>query len=341
MPSAQRVKPLRIVVGSAGRRVYIVDWFRDAFKRLGVDGEVHVTDADARSAAYLSSTHRHLVPPYGDAAYATAMIDLFDLIEPRLFVSLNDYELAVLAMSGLAQRLEERGTTVLVPRGSIHASLHDKYQMYGALTEARVPTVETVLASDNLGIARLTAREPNLIIKDRYGSGSSGLVHVPSSELELALRWVSRPSAGKDPSSFVVQPALEGSEFGLDVVAPLTAGGHDVRVLARRKLRMRAGETDQAETVDPGPFNELALRLAAWTGHRGGIDVDLIGESPASAKVIDINPRFGGGYPFSHRAGADIPALIVDQLVRGRSDATAFLRYRVGTQSSKFEAITN
>ena len=330
--------PLRILIGSAGRRVYLIEWFERAFREQGIRGEVHVTDADDASAAYSAADHRHLVPRYTDAAYPSAMRTLIDELEPALFFSVNDHELALLARTGLADEFAAAGTTTLSLRPEIHAAVHDKLSMFRALTERGIPTVETALLSDTESVASIAQRSAQLIIKDRHGSGSSGLQRVAAADLDLAVRWFERQ--GLAPDSLVVQPALPGAEYGIDVVAPLTDGAHRVAVLARRKVRMRSGETDQAVSVLPSPFEATAAAVAAWTGHRGSIDIDLMEDADGVLRVIDINPRFGGGYPFSHLAGADLPGSFVAQLCGIRGERIdAFHAYSVGRRSSKHEGI--
>ena len=103
----------------------------------------------------------------------------------------------------------------------------------------------------------------------------------------------------------IIQERIDGPEYGLDVVCDLHrdyAG-----VLARRKITMRAGETDRAESVAPGGLADVARRIAEAVPHAGTIDVDVMVAADDTPYVIDVNPRFGGGYPFSHLAGARIP----------------------------------
>ncbi|MBT2495019.1 ATP-grasp domain-containing protein [Microbacterium sp. ISL-59] len=329
----------RIVIGSAGRRIYLHDWFEKALSRAGVSGEVHVTDADARSATYSHATHRHLMPAYASDEYFPAMVNLADRLRPALLFSVNDYEIEALATSGLGQRITELGTEVLGVPGDRHHLVHDKLLMSRALTQEGIATPRTVLLTDLEGLAELARSAPRIIIKDRFGSGSSGLINVAAGDLSLAVEWATR-SGGLVPDGLIAQPALEGIEFGLDVVAPLKVGAHPVAVLARRKLRMRSGETDQAISADASPFLPLGERLTTWLGHRGSVDVDVIVADDGVPSVIDINPRFGGGYPFNHLAGADLPALFVAQLNGGYgAELGEFLRYDVGVASSKYEAI--
>ncbi|GGA71440.1 carbamoyl phosphate synthase [Pseudoclavibacter endophyticus] len=331
---------VRVFIGSIGRRVYLIRWFVEAFERLGIDGQLHVSDADARSAGMLSSSFRHVVPRYEDAGYSDAMAQTFEAVRPHLFFSVNDYEIEALATTGLAARLEEHGTVVLSLATDRHAAIHDKYAMSVELRRYGVPTPETVPLSHFDEALDLATRAQDVIVKERCGSGSSGLEKLTSTEFISRMQMRDGGWPQWSSSERVVQPLLSGVEFGLDIVSPVLPDAHATGVLAREKLRMRAGETDQAESVESEPFFEVATHLARWLGHRGLVDVDVIVDDHGVQHVIDINPRFGGGYPFNHLAGADIPGLYVAQLVGHRGDALGlFLNYASGVISSKFEAV--
>jgi carbamoyl-phosphate synthase large subunit len=70
---------------------------------------------------------------------------------------------------------------------------------------------------------------------------------------------------------------------------------------------MRAGQTDRAATVDDPRLQALGELIGRRLGHRGILDCDAFVDRDGIC-VIDLNPRFGGGYPYSHLAGANLPA---------------------------------
>ena len=82
-------------------------------------------------------------------------------------------------------------------------------------------------------------------------------------------------------------------------------------MLVNRKLAMRAGETDVAETVDDAALARAGREPSARRcGHVGALDVDVFVDE-GLVSVLDVNPRFGGNYPFAHLAGADVPRAYV------------------------------
>ena len=106
---------------------------------------------------------------------------------------------------------------------------------------------------------------------------------------------------------------------------------------------MRAGETDIARVVGEPVLQAEAERLARLTGHIANMDVDmfLVDGKPY---ILEMNARFGGGYPFSHQAGCDLPAAIVKwanaepvdgALLQAKSDVLAYKELVITTVKGK------
>ena len=106
----------------------------------------------------------------------------------------------------------------------------------------------------------------------------------------------------------VIQEKLDGQEYGLDVINDLD-GNYKVTSI-KKKIAMRSGETDSAETITDPRLNRIGEKLSNQLKHIGNLDVDafIVNETPY---VLEMNARFGGGYPFSHLAGVNLPKAIV------------------------------
>jgi carbamoyl-phosphate synthase large subunit len=100
---------------------------------------------------------------------------------------------------------------------------------------------------------------------------------------------------------------------------------------------MRAGETDSAVTVSNERLEALGETLGRSLGHLGNLDCDVF-LNAEGAWVLELNPRFGGGYPFSHVAGANLPAALI-AWARGEAPDPRWLRPEVGVVSSKFSRL--
>lgn len=336
---------VNVLIGSGGRRNYLVRWFREAMQKLDIDGTVCVIDASPCAPALVDADRAQVVPSLTDPAYEATLDGVCAELQISLAFSLNDYELAT--WEGPVGKVFERHgiQTVTVP-SSAQRIVEDKLLYPSAFAEAGIATPEVVNGTDVIERGLLPEdRGAGFIVKHRYGSGSGGLTVSSSSRVRDDLRHlaafacdrrgtrVQSPDEGLD--ALVVQTRVDGDEYGLDVVDDL--GARFQAALARRKLRMRSGETDQATVVDAEPFSSTAQRIASTLGHRGLIDTDLIVEGDVQW-LIDVNPRFGGGYPFSHLGGADIPACYLAWHLGIPLEET-WLRPRPGVTSAKAESM--
>ena len=107
----------------------------------------------------------------------------------------------------------------------------------------------------------------------------------------------------------MIQEKLTGAEFGLDIMNDLE--GNNVGVSVKQKLAMRAGETDKAVTLDLPEVREMGRKIGHALKHIGNLDVDIMQRANGDYCVLELNPRFGGGYPFSYEAGVNMPKAII------------------------------
>ncbi len=338
---------MNILLSSVGRRPYLVRWFRDALAANGVDGRVVAADLDPLSPSRAFADDFVSAPAVTDPGYRDWLGTLLNDRGIGLAVSINDFELSewahlpdapewkpLVRLSSESQRLVE-----------------DKYVMSTTFAASGPPVPRTWLGSDaDAAVEELRAagRNPGFVVKGRFGSASRGLRFSEADGLATAVIAATAEVTTRqgqpvleqdevDPRDLViVQERIRGPEFGLDVVNDLD--GNYATVLARRKIAMRAGETDRAETVSAAPFEQVARDVTAAIGHAGSVDVDVMVDDAdplAVAHVIDVNPRFGGGYPFSHLAGARVPHAYV-AWAAGTQVAGEWLSSEDGVTGAKF-----
>ena len=130
----------------------------------------------------------------------------------------------------------------------------------------------------------------------------------------------------------IIQEKLTGNEFGLDVMNDLE--GNHVAVSVKQKLAMRAGETDKAVTCDLPVLSNMGSVIGKNLKHIGNLDVDIMQRANGDYCVLELNPRFGGGFPFSYEAGVNLPKAIIEW-VKGNSVDASILKPEVGRMFSK------
>ena len=330
---------MRIIISSAGRRVYLVQWFKEALQAAGLDGDVIVLDHNQHAAAVAVADGYRYTPPFASDEYAPRVLKIVDELSPDLFISLNDHEITKLS-EGLSSQLRARGVAVPMLDIKAQRAVADKFTMSTRLKAAGINTPVTHLLSDLTPVNQLIDVSDRIIVKDRWGSGSSGLRRFSRHE---ARAWLEdQYGNGSEMTrtqldNIIVQPDVGGIEYGLDIITDVN-GGSVQGVLARRKLGMRHGETSSAITVENTSFLDIADALNDVLGIRGSVDVDVLMDHHGTSHVIDINPRFGGGYPFSHVAGADVPSFYIASTLN-QPPKNGWNQYRAGFVGAKHEGI--
>lgn len=101
---------------------------------------------------------------------------------------------------------------------------------------------------------------------------------------------------------------------------------------------MRSGETDIAELVNQPIIKENLERLGKITKHVANMDCDIFLVDD-KAYILELNARFGGGYPFSHMAGCNLPEAIVNWAEENEVDKE-MISARIGVTGYKEIYIT-
>ena len=123
----------------------------------------------------------------------------------------------------------------------------------------------------------------------------------------------------------------------MDVMNDLSGINRGVSV--KKKLAMRAGETDKAQTVSAPEIQFIGKKLGENLKHIGNLDVDVF-EDNGRYYVLELNPRFGGGFPFSYEAGVNFPKAIIEWL-NGRDINDEVLKPRYGETYAKCDYLVN
>lgn len=136
--------------------------------------------------------------------------------------------------------------------------------------------------------------------------------------------------------NLMIQEFLNGQEIGADVYIDIISG-EVVSIFTKKKLLMRAGETDKAVSFKDEKLFALIEQFVSECGFRGQIDVDMF-EVDGKYYISEVNPRFGGGYPHAHECGVDHMKLIVNNL-SGIINNKQIYRYKDGIVMMKYSDI--
>lgn len=332
---------MNILLTSVGRRAYLVKYFKDILKD---DGEVHVCNSDDLTVAFKYADKSVISPIIYDESYIPFLLDYCKDNKIDILISLFDIDLPVLAKN--RDKFTKIGTRVIVSDENIIDICNDKWKTYLYLKENgfNVPKTYLNLHSAMLAIERGELNYP-IIVKPRFGCGSIAM-SVAEDEMSLLycysrnIRNVNRTylkyESAAEEEKIIFQECLTGQEYGADIINDLD--GNFINAIVKEKIAMRAGETDIAELCDELEIVAAAEKLGKLTGHVANMDCDLFLVN-GKAYVLEMNARFGGGYPFSHMGGCNLPKAIV-KWCRGENVDKALLSAKTGLKGYKELFIT-
>lgn len=318
---------MNILLTGAGRRCQLVESFKVA---LNGHGHIFACDSSPSAPALRSADRWFIVPPVEQAGFIERLLDICDKEQVDLLVPTFEPELPLLAEQ--RNRFQQVGTFVLISAPEVIETCYDKLATNRFLEKCGLAVPKTY-SSYKATLEALDQGELDfpVVIKPRWGYGSMDLQYVRDrEELDLAYRLLKKRqlltpqqliNSVEPESSLLLQEYLGGLEYGLDVVNDFC--GQYVSTLIRRKLRMRAGQTDRAITVKDQHLERLGAVIGKSLRHIGILDCDLI-EARNQLYVLDLNPRLGGGYPFSHLGGADIVRAFIAWAGQTEPDPSCF-----------------
>ena len=327
---------MNILFTCAGRRTYLLKYFKE---NMAEGDKVVATDMQLSAPALQAADVKIKVPAVYDPEYINITLDVCKEQKIDALISLNDLELPILAEN--KAKFEALGVKVIVSDPQVIDIAFDKYKtaqwveslgLVAPKTYVRLADVKEALAKGEI--------EFPLFMKPRWGSGSIGLESIADMEeldiyYNLLMKKIKKTilaTASVGDEYIMIQEKLTGSEFGLDIMNDLT--GKNVAVSVKQKLAMRAGETDKAVTVDLPEVREMGKKIGEALGHIGNLDVDIMQRADGAYCVLELNPRFGGGYPFSYEAGVNMPKAII-QWVKGEEVDSAILQPEYGKMFAK------
>lgn len=294
--------------------------FRNALADLGLAGDVLASDASPLSAAYTEAGGRFLVPRCDDPDFVPALLQACIARQIHLVVPTIDTELALLAE--VREQFAAVGTTIAVSGPQTVAIAQDKSRTHRWLVGAGLPTV----AQWDLTDAPTDPAAYPLIAKPRCGSSSVGVRILETPEMLIALR-------GQD---YVVEEIAPGREHTVDIY--VDRSGVLVTAVPRRRLETRGGEVSKGLTVRHDGLTDLAERVAASLADAYGALNFQCFVDPESGRlsIIELNARFGGGFPLSDAAGAHVPRWMIEDLT-GLSSSVGDGRFRDGLVMLRYD----
>ncbi|MGE0088158.1 MAG: ATP-grasp domain-containing protein [Bacteroidales bacterium] len=332
---------MNILFTCAGRRNYLIEYFKQALQGKGV---VVAADMQLSAPAMAVADKAYLVPEVYADNYIELIKEICKKEKIKAIISLNDLELPILAESKAV--FESIGVNVLVSDSEVIDVCFDKVKSmdFAASIGLNTPKTYLSLSEAEMAFDKGDLSFP-LVVKPRWGSASIGIEFPKDfNELELAYKLLTSKlkhsilaiaSSNDFEHAILIQQKIKGKEYGLDVLNDFYGVNHSVYV--KEKLAMRAGETDKARLVNLPVVEDIGKLVGQKLKHIGNLDCDVM-EMDGNYYFIEMNPRFGGGYPFTYMAGGNFPAVLIDWLL-GNKLNMEHLKKNYGATFSKCDQL--
>ena len=315
---------MNILILAAGTRNKIVQYFK---KTISDDGLVIATDASNLGPAIYDADKYYIVPSITDLNYIDVIIDICKKEKISGVLSLIDPELSLLAAN--VDRFNSVGTTVIGSSYDLCEISLDKMQMYNWLKKHNYNCARSWMDKDDFykELDNGNISFP-VFVKPYRGSASINISKVYDKDtLDILF---------KHEDNLMIQEFLDGQEIGADVYIDMISG-EVVSIFTKKKIKMRAGETDKAVSFKNKDLFELIEKFVLDMGYRGQIDIDIF-DINGSYYISEVNPRFGGGYPHAYESGCDHMKLIRENLL-GNINKKSIGNYDEGIYMMKYNEV--
>lgn len=308
-----------ILITSAGKRVELVKEFKETASHIDSKIKVYTTELNPSlaPAAFLSDGCKKM-PRVTATGYIEELLQVCKNWEIGLVIPTIDTELRVLAEA--KARFAEFGCYICVPDIDFVSVCRDKrlIEQFFVSHQVRVPE----------------KRDKNNPVFPMFAKPYDGSLSIDT----FLIR------AKEDLTKYIMEhPKLMFMEYiDKSVYREYTVDmyygkDHHVKgIVPRERIEIRAGEINKGVTRKNDVVDYLRQRLECLPGVIGCVCMQLFYHPETHDIVgIEINPRFGGGYPLSYAAGANFPEYAIREYLLGEEivyddgwkDKTLMMRY--------------
>ena len=277
---------MRILVTNIGRRIYFGKFLVDLSKKiknlkiyLG-DDNLNISGLKIKGVENVRLTRVEK----SDKNYLKRTLQITRDKKISLIIPCTNYDLDILSSN--INKFKKIGCHIMVSRNELINQCLDKKKLYQLSQKYNFDSPKIF---ENLNQAK-KSKKKIFIKKMRFGHSS------------IDQKIIQKPKKQDFNKRYILQEYIYGDELHLDIL-----NDHNCKFLSsclKKKISMRHGETDIAKVIYNKKVLKLSKKLSKDLKHVGNLDCDIIYDKKNQIPyVIDINPRFGGGYPFTHLSG--------------------------------------
>lgn len=315
---------MNILILSCGTRKKIIEYFRQS---IGENGRVIAADCSQLAPALYFADDYYIIPRIESNEYLESILNICRKEKINAVISLIDPELSILAKN--KELFEQEKIKLSVSEHDVCEITLNKMKMYNWLKENGFKCAKSyvdIRAFKNDFDKGMI--EFPVFVKPVCGSASVEISKIYDLEtLELFVR---------KNECLMIQEFLHGQEIGADCYIDMITG-EVISVFLKKKIAMRAGETDKSVSFKNDKLFEMLKCFCNKMEFKGPIDIDIF-EIDGEFYISEVNPRFGGGYPHAHECGADHVELLIKNF-EGFTNTPQIGQYKENVYMMKYNEI--
>lgn len=292
---------MNVLISSAGRRVSLVKAFKKELEEFNPHSKVFTSDANPQlSAACQSSDGYFSVPLVSDHGFISQLLDACKLHDINLIIPTIDAEL--LPLSKHKAHFREKGIEIVVPSHDFVSMCRDKRKTHDFFMAHGIEVAKEY---------NRTNLDFPLFVKPCDGSRSEG-AFLASEASDL------NEEHFNDPKLMFLQ-YLDHSIYDEFTVDLYYSRNHELKcIVPRKRLMVRDGEVNKGLTVNNKLIPLIRSKMGIIPGAVGCLTTQFFMDKKENSIFgIEINPRFGGGFPLTYHSGANFPKWIIAEFLNG------------------------
>jgi len=290
-----------ILITSAGRRVSLVKYFKEELKKIIPSGKLIVVDFKTKlSPAAQIADQAFNICKIEEEGYVDALIKICIENNIKLIIPTIDTEL--IKLSENIEKFNRNGIQVVISDKKIIKCCGSKLEHKKIFDKLKIKIPELYSKNDY---------KLPLFIKPVHGSSAQNNFII-NHEADISTKQLD----DKELLFFEYIDKTHFDEYTCDVY--YDKSGVLKCVIPRKRIDIRAGEMSKGVTKKNKLVDFLKIKASKLRGLRGCITIQCFMHKKTEDVIgIEINPRFGGGYPLSYLAGGNYPKWIIQEYLLG------------------------
>jgi carbamoyl-phosphate synthase large subunit len=260
----------------------------------GFQGKIVATDSSYLSPGFFMCEVNEVIPEADNHSFINRLNEIVEKYGVNLLLPTSGFD--IYPYSEFRDQLIKRGAFPVVSDMDSLVTCKDKMLTYERLkSKFDLPFTTT----DPTEISSFP-----VMAKPRYGKGSRDIMRLDNTD---DIGYVT--SKMKD---LIFQEFLPGTEYTIDVLSDLDKKA--ILAVPRIRIQTKAGISTKGRILKNRRIEEECKQIADFIGIKGPCCIQMKEDANGIIKLVEINPRMGGGTIFTTLAGANFPMMLIDMV---------------------------